>query len=129
MSGTLRQVIAVAGIAVVAAGTAHAFRFRVGDPAWRGLIAGVVLAGAGAVAGMILTDWAFDKDRKVFFAALGTGLLGRLFLYCGALLVAALRWRDSVDATAMAGALLGLYVVFQVIEVRLAITRLRTRDG
>jgi hypothetical protein len=129
VSGALRQVIVVVGITAVAAGTAHAFRFRIGEPAWRGLIAGAVLAGAGAVAGMVLTDWTFDKDRKVFFAALGAGLLGRLFLYCGALLVAALRWRDSVDATAMAGALLGLYVVFQVIEVRLAITRLKTRNG
>ena len=129
MTGTLRQVIAVIGITAVAAGTAHAFRFRIGEAAWRGVIAGAVLAGAGAAAGMILTDWAFEKDRKVFFAALAAGLLGRLFLYCGALLVAALRWRDGVDATAMAGALLGLYVVFQVIEVRLAITRLRTRNG
>ena len=51
------------------------------------------------------------------------GELGRALGHCnkasgGALLVAALRWADRIDTIAMAGSLLGLYVVFQVLEVR-----------
>ena len=129
MTGSLRQVIAVCGIAAAAAGMGYALRVRIGEVAWRGVVAGVVLAAIGAIAGVLLTDWAFGKEPRVFFAALGLGLLGRLFLFCGALLTVALRWQDRVDATAMAVTLLGLYVVFQVMEVRLAITRLRTRNG
>jgi hypothetical protein len=126
---SLRQAAMVAGITAIAAVAVHALRLRLGEPAWRGAIAGVLLAGAGALAGMVLTDWAFDKDRKLFFAALGAGLIGRLVLYCGALLLTALRWPEQVDAIAMAVAMLGLYVVFQVLEVRLALRRLRTRNG
>jgi predicted membrane protein len=129
VSGTARQAAVVIGITAIAAGAAHALRFRIGDPAWRGAIAGAVLAGAGAVAGTILADWAFERDRTRFFAALGAGMIGRLVLYCGALLVAALRWADRIDTIAMAGALLGLYVVFQVLEVRHAVRRLRERKG
>ncbi len=129
MTGTLRQAIVMTGIAAVAAGMGYALRARIGEAAWRGVAVGVVLAAVGAIAAMLLTDWAFGKERRVFFAALGAGLLGRLVLFCGALLAVALRWRDRVDATAMAVALLGLYVVFLVMEVRLAITRLRTRNG
>ena len=103
------------------------WRERLGEAAARGASVGLGLAAAGAVAAMILTSWAFGRNQPKFFAALMLGILGRLALYCGALLYVGLR--TSLQPLAMAVAMLGSYVVFQVLELRFAVKGLKRGNG
>ncbi len=103
------------------------WRERLGEATARGASVGLGLATAGAVAAMILTAWAFGRNQQKFFAALMLGILGRLALYCGALLYVGLR--TSLQPQAMAVAMLGSYVVFQVLELRFAVKGLKRGRG
>ena len=86
----------------------------------------VSLAAVGAIAAVALNRWGFDKDSRRFFAALTLGILGRLLLYGAALVYVALRTR--IDVTATAASLLGFYVLFQIVEIRLALRGLKTKS-
>ena len=103
------------------------WRDRLGEAATSGASVGLGLAAAGAVAAMILTAWGFGRNQQKFFAALMLGILGRLALYCGALLYVGLR--TSLQPLAMAVAMLGSYVVFQVLELRFAVKGLKRERG
>lgn len=104
-------------------------RPRLGAAALRGAAAGTLLAAVAAVGVMTLTAWAFGKSQKVFFAALAAGILGRLALFGGTILVIALKRPPGLDLNATAAALLGLYVVFQILEIRMAAGRMAARRG
>ncbi len=99
---------------------------RVSPAAAQGALFGAGLAAVGAIAAVALNRWGFDKDPRRFFAALTLGILGRLLLYGAALVYVALRTR--IDVTATAVSLLGFYVLFQVVEIRLALRGLKTKS-
>jgi hypothetical protein len=113
----------VAALTLAAGAAGWVLRARMAPEVLRGGLLGLALAAAGAVAGLALTGWAFDKDQKRFFAALAIGMLGRLFVYGAALVYVALA--TSLDTTATALALLLFYMLFQVLELRFAVRGLR----
>ena len=84
---------------------------------------GATLAIAGAIAGLILSAWGFDKGQKQFFGALLLCILGRLVLDGATLINIALG--TSVDLIATVVAMLGLHVVFMVVEIVFALRRVR----
>jgi len=96
-------------------------RPRLSRPVFSGGVLGIALATAGAVAGLLLTAWSFDKEQSRFLAALVVGILARLALFGAVLVYVALR--TAIDPVATAGSLLGFYVLFQVVEVRFALMR------
>lgn len=85
--------------------------------ALQGAVLGSALAAVGGAGGIALVRWGLDKDPKRFFAALGASILGRLLLYGAALVGVALR--TTIDLTWTAASLLVVYVLFQIVEVRL----------
>ena len=103
------------------------WRDRLGEAAARGASVGLGLAAAGAVAAMILTAWGFGRNQQKFFAAVMLGILGRLALYCGALLYVGLK--TTLQPLAMAVTMLVSYVVFQVLELRFAVKGLKRGRG
>ncbi len=103
------------------------WRERLGEAAVRGASLGLGLAASGAVAGMILTFWAFGRNQQQFFAALMFGILGRLALYCGALLYVGLK--TTLPPLAMVVTMLGFYLVFQVLELRFVVKGLKRERG
>lgn len=98
-------------------------RARLGPEAVQGALVGGSLAVAGAVVGLLLSAWGFDKGQKSFFAALLLGILGRLVVYGATLIYVALG--SSIDLIATAVALLGFHVIFMVLEIHFALRRLR----
>ncbi|MGH9750271.1 MAG: hypothetical protein ACRD6R_10145 [Candidatus Polarisedimenticolia bacterium] len=123
----LRYAAAVAAITGAVVAALFLARGRMAEPVLHGALLGAGLAAVGAIVAMLLTARTFDKSPKVFFSALVAGILGRLALFGGALLVTAALRPAGVDLTATAVALLGLYVAFQVLEVRLALKRVKTK--
>jgi hypothetical protein len=100
------------GIMLVLAGfgvaTAWLLRERLGLAVAQGVSLGAMLAVAGAVGGMALTAWAFNRNQRQFFAALVFGILGRLVSYGAVLVYVALR--TSIDTIATASSLLRFVV-------------------
>jgi hypothetical protein len=116
-------------VLVAAAGAAAAwlFRERLGTPAAQGASLGAALAAAGAIGGMALTAWAFNRNERQFFAALVFGILGRLVSYGAILVYVALG--TSIDTVAAAASLLGFYVLFQILELRFVVKGLKKETG
>jgi len=96
---------------------------RMAPAALRGLALGGALATVGAIAGMALVAWSFGRSERVFLSALVAGMLGRLFVYGAVLVYVALR--TSLDPTATAAGLLGVYLLLLVLEVRFAVRGLK----
>jgi hypothetical protein len=119
------------GIMLVLAGfgvaTAWLLRERLGLAVAQGVSLGAMLAVAGAVGGMALTAWAFNRNQRQFFAALVFGILGRLVSYGAVLVYVALR--TSIDTIATASSLLGFYVLFQILELRFVVKGLKKGTG
>jgi hypothetical protein len=124
---TARYAAAMILLAALAAAAIGLWGGRLGAAQRQGLLLGLALATVGAVSGLVLTAWSFDKGPRLFFAALVIGILGRLFLYGAALIYVALR--TTVEPTAAAIGLLGSYVPFQAIEVRFALRGLLRPRG
>jgi len=114
-------------IAAVASAAAWSWRERFGPGGYRGTLLGAALATIGALAGMALTAWSFDKGQREFMTALAAGMLGRLAGFGGVLVYVALR--TTIDPIATAAALLTLYVVFQILEIRMVLAGLARRQG
>jgi len=123
----LRYGLLVAGITAAVGAAVLLLRDRLGAAAARGALAGALLAAVAAIAVMVLTAWSFGKSQKVFFSALAIGILGRLALFGGTILGIALRRPEGLDLNAVAVTLLGLYVVFQILEIRMAARRMAAR--
>lgn len=120
---TGRYAAAAALLGVVGMGLAWMVEERLGPPISRGILLGAGLATAGAVAGILLTAWGFERGQRRFLAALMLGILGRLVIY-GATLVYVALW-TTIDLMATVGALLAFYVLHQVLEIRFALRGLR----
>ena len=99
------------------------FRARFEPEVVQGAVIGGTLAVAGAIAGLILSAWAFDKGQKQFFGALLLGILGRLVVYGATLIYIALG--TSINPIATVVAMLGFHVVFMIMEIHFALRRLR----
>jgi hypothetical protein len=106
-------------LAALAAASGRLWGGRLAPGQLRGALLGLGVATIGAVTGLLLTAWSFDKGPRAFFSALVIGILGRLFAYGAALIYVAVK--TTLDPTATALALLGSYVAFQAIEVRFAL--------
>ena len=89
----------------------------------RGVLLGMGLATAGSIAGLALTAWSFARPHGQFMAALLLGALGRMVIYGVTLIYIALG--TSLNPSAMAIGLLATYLVFQVLEVRFVLKRMR----
>ena len=122
-----RHLVAALAIGAAAVAAGWSLRGRLSPAVFQGGILGAVLATAGAVAGLLTTAWAFDKEARRFFAALIAGILGRLLLYGAVLVYVALR--TAIDPVATAASLLAFYVLFQVLEVRFAMRGLGRSQG
>ncbi len=99
------------------------FRARFEPEVLQGAVVGGSLAVVGAVAGLLASAWGFDKGQKQFFGALLLGILGRLVLYGATLIYVALG--TSVNLIATAVAMLGLHVIFMILEIHFALRRPR----
>ncbi len=113
-------------IAAVVAAAAWSWRDRLGAGSVPGVLLGDALATAGALAGMALTAWSFDKGQREFMGALVAGILARLAVFGGALVYVALR--TTIDPIATAAALLTLYIVYQILEIRMVLARLARKQ-
>jgi hypothetical protein len=109
-------------IAAAVSGAFVARRGGIAGPVERGVLLGAALASLGAISGMALLDWSSGRGQTQFFGALMLGILGRLAVFGGVLIVVGLR-RGAFDLVASAVSLLGFYVVFQVLEMRFALRR------
>ena len=96
-------------------------RGRLEPEVMQGALVGGSVAVAGAIAGLLLSAWGFDKGQKQFFAALLFGILGRLVVYGATLIYVALG--TSIDLIATAVAMLGFHVVFMIVEISFALRR------
>ena len=117
-AGVGRPAGAVVLLGLAGAIAAWLARGRLGPAVTPGVVVGALLATAGAVAGLMLTAWSFDKEPRWFLGSMVFGILARLFVFGAALVYVALR--TTIDPVATAGTLLGCYVLFQIIEVRFA---------
>jgi len=120
---TARYVAVVLALGAAGAVGLWLFRARLGPEVLQGAVVGGALAVAGAIAGLILSAWGFDKGQKQFFGALLLGILGRLVVYGATLIYIALG--TSVDLIATVVAMLGFHVVFMVLEIHFALRRVR----
>jgi len=102
-------------------------RTRLEPEVMQGALVGGTLAVAGAIAGLLLSAWGFDKGQTQFFGALLFGILGRLVVYGATLIYVALG--TSIDPLATAVAMLGSHVVFMILEIHFALRRLRAGQG
>lgn len=110
-------------LGAVGAGALWLLRGRLEGQEFRGAILGIALVTAGAIAGMTLVSWAFDKGHKQFFATVMLGILGRLVIYGGTLAYVALRTR--IDPVAFAVSLLSGYVVLMILELWFVVRSLK----
>ncbi len=120
---TARYTAVVLLFAAIGAGILWAYRARLEPAVLEGAAIGGSLAVAGAISGLILSAWGFEKGQKEFFGALLLGILGRMVIYGATLIYVALQ--TSVDLIATIAAMLGLHVVFMVLEINFALRRLR----
>jgi hypothetical protein len=120
---TARYVTVVLLVGAAGAVGLRVFRARFDLEEINGALIGGALAVAGAIAGLILSAWGFDRGQKQFFAALLLGILGRLVIYGATLIYVALG--TSVNLIATVVAMLGFHVVFMVVEINFALRRLR----
>jgi hypothetical protein len=87
----------------------------------RGAILGAVLAAAGSIGGTIPVARSLRRGASGFLQAVVLGILGRMTLFVGALLLVGLFRPAGCSLTAVALSLLGFFFVFQVLEVRFVI--------
>ncbi len=120
---TARYVTVVLLVGAAGAVGLRVFRARFDLEEINGALIGGALAVAGAIAGLILSAWGFDRGQKQFFAALLLGILGRLVIYGATLIYVALGTSANLIATVVA--MLGFHVVFMVVEINFALRRLR----
>ncbi len=122
---SLRYALAVVLIAVAGSALIVASGGRLEARAVRGALLGAALAALGAIGGMALVAWSFERRTRQFFGALVLGILARLTLFGGALVYVALLREAEIDVVGVALSLLGFSVVFQVLEVRYVLRGLK----
>jgi hypothetical protein len=112
-----------------AAGGVAAWACRASIPAagLPGVFLGIGLAAAGAISWILGAAWSIGRGSQAFLAVTALGILGRLVVYGATLLFVALR--TGIDLRWLAGALLGFYLGFMVLEVRFAVMLRRVAPG
>lgn len=120
---TARYVAVVLALGAAGAAALGLLRARFEPEVLQGAAVGGTLAVAGAIAGLFLSAWGFDKRQTRFFAALVFGILGRLVVYGATLIYVALG--TSINLIATVVAMLGFHVVFMILEIHFALRRLR----
>ncbi len=120
---TARYVAVVLLLGAAGAVGLRVFRARFDLEEIHGALIGGALAVGGAIAGLILSAWGFDRGQKQFFGALLLGILGRLMIYGATLIYVALGTPVNLIATVVA--MLGFHVIFMVVEIHFALRRLR----
>jgi hypothetical protein len=124
---TARYVAAILGIAGAAALAAWAGRAALPPDAIAGVLIGLGLGAAGAISWILGAAWAAPRGGQAFLAVVVLGILARLVVYSATLVYVALRTRINLPWTA--GALLGSYLAFIVLEVLYALRAAGTGAG
>jgi hypothetical protein len=123
----LRYALAVVLLAVAGSACIAASGDRLGEASVRGALLGAALAALGAIGGMALLAWSFERGPRQFLGAVMLGILGRLTLFGAVLVYVGLRQPADYRVTAVALSLLGFFFVFQALEVRFVLKGLKGR--
>jgi len=124
---TGRYLAAVVLLAGMAAAAAWNWRAALPADAPAGVFIGLGLGAAGAISWILAAAWAVRRGGQAFLAAVVLGILGRLVVYSATLVYVALGTGINLPWTA--GALLGSYLVFIVLEVLYALRAAGTGPG
>jgi hypothetical protein len=124
---TARFVTAIVALAGAAAALAWVLRASLPEGAPAGVLIGLGLGAAGAVSWILGAAWAAPRGGHAFMAVVVLGILARLVVYSATLVYVALRTRINLPWTA--GALLGSYLAFIVLEVLYALRAVGTGAG
>jgi hypothetical protein len=124
---TGRYVAWVLGLSAAGAAMAWACRASIPGSGLDGVFLGIALAAAGAISWIAGAAWSIGRGSHAFLAVTALGILGRLVVYGATLLFVALR--TGIDLRWLAGALLGFYLGFMVLEVRFAVVLRRSVPG
>jgi hypothetical protein len=116
--------IAAAGSALIAAAAG-----RLGDAGVRGALLGAAVASLGAIGGMALLAWSFERGSRQFVGAAVLGILGRLTLFGAVLVYVGLCRPGAVRVAPVALSLLAFFFVFQALEVRFVLRGLKRSGG
>jgi hypothetical protein len=92
-----------------------------------GALLGLGLGAAGGISWIVGAAWALPRGGQAFLAVVVLGILGRLVVYSATLVYVALGTGLNLHWTA--GALLGSYLTFIVLEVLYAIKAAGTGPG
>jgi len=120
-----RYALAVTLIAAAGSACIALWGGRLEGPSVRGAILGAVLAALGAVFGMALLAWSFERGARHFVGAVALGILGRMTLFGGVLICVGLLRPVNYGMTAVAVSLLGFFFVFQALEVLFVVKRVK----
>jgi hypothetical protein len=121
----VRQI--AAGLALAWAAAAYPL-YAAADPALvEAAAVGCVIAVSNAMAGCLSAVWAIDKPQAVFLKVLFGGTTARL-LMMGVAFGLVVRLTD-IHTVGLTFSLFGFYVVFQVLEVRFLVLRMKARYG
>jgi hypothetical protein len=124
---TARFLAAIVLLAGMAAAAAWIGRGAIPADALAGVFIGLGLGAAGAISWILGAAWAVRRGGQAFLAAVVLGILGRLVVYSATLVYVALGTGINLPWTA--GALLGSYLVFIVLEVLYALRAAGTGSG
>lgn len=124
---TARYVAVIVLLAAAAAVAAWLGRASLPAGALPGVFIGLGLGAAGAISWILGAAWSVRRGGQAFLAAVVLGILGRLVVYSATLVYVALGTGINLPWTA--GALLGSYLVFIVLEVLYALRAAGTGAG
>jgi len=124
---TARFLAAIVLLAGMAAAAAWIGRGAIPADALAGVFIGLGLGAAGAISWILGAAWAIRRGGQAFLAAVVLGILGRLVVYSATLVYVALGTGINLPWTA--GALLGSYLIFIVLEVLYALRAAGTGSG
>jgi len=113
----LRYTLAVVLFAVTGSAVIAASAGSLGQAGVRGALLGAALASLGAIFGMAVLARSFERGPRQFYGAVMLGILGRLTLFCAALVYVGLRRPADYSLPAIALSLVGFFFVFQALEV------------
>jgi hypothetical protein len=124
---TARFVAAIVVLAGAAAAAAWLGRAALPPDAPIGVLIGLALGAAGAISWILGAAWAAPRGGQAFLAVVVLGILARLVVYSATLIYVALGTGINLPWTA--GALLGSYLAFIVLEVLYALRAAGTGAG
>jgi len=124
---TARYIAAIVLLGGLAAAAARVWRGAIPADARVGVLIGIGLGAAGAISWILGVAWAAPRGGQALLAAVVLGILGRLVVYSATLGYVALGTGINLPWTA--GALLGSYLAFIVLEVLYALRAAGTGAG